>query len=181
VGVFRYLLNSRSVPVLLFSAFCLVVVPAYIKAPEIAEGLGMKIGSGRKIPYRNDARYFLYPWKMDFKDKINPYGAEQFAVLTLTTVKPPAIIYADGTTAPPLLLIQELKYIHHDKDIKIVSSIGTSKDAPQFSEQTVDKLFSKRNIYVVSNLKGYCPDFLLESRKYKLIPEGILWRVDKRQ
>ena len=97
----------------------------------------------------------------------------------LISVEAPAIIYADATTAPPLLLTQELWNIREGEDIKIVSSIGTTEGAPEFNERTVDKLFSEKNIYVVSNIKGYCPDFLLE--KYEFTPEGVLWRVDKRK
>ena len=178
VGVFRYLLKGNGAHIYLFTLFCVVVVPAYIKAPEIAEGLNLKIGSGRKIPYRNDAEYFLYPWKMDYKDKLNPDSAEQFAIQALVSVKTPAIIYADATTAPPLLLTQELRKFSRKDEIKIISSIGTTEGAPPFNERTIDKLFSEENIYVVSNIMGYYPGFLLKD--YKLKSDGILWKVEKK-
>ena len=67
--------------------------------------------------------------------KFNYDGAERFATEALVRVKPPAVIYADGTTAPPLLLMQDVRKLQSGKDIKIISSIGSSKDAPEFNEQ----------------------------------------------
>lgn len=180
IGVFSYFLKSNGAHTVLFAVFCLVVVPVYIKAPEIAAGLNFKIGSNRIIPYRNDAEYFLQPWKMDFRNKVNPNGAEQFAIQALITVESPAIIYADSTTAAPLLLVQESHTFSKKDDIKIVSSIGTTEGLPQFNEQTIDELLSQRNIYVVSNIKGYCPDFLLDGR-YKFKSERVLFKVEKKE
>ncbi|MBN2589542.1 MAG: DUF2723 domain-containing protein [Sedimentisphaerales bacterium] len=181
IGVFSYLLESNGSHTVLFVIFCLVVVPVYIKAPEIAEGLDFKVGSGRRIPFRNDAEYFLHPWKMDVKDRMNSNDAEQFALQALISVESPAIIYADSTTAPPLLLVQELFNFSRKDDIKIISSIGTTEGAPQFNEHTIDELFSKRNIYVVSNIKGYCPDFLLDRERYKFKSERVLWKAEKKE
>ena len=167
LGVFRYLLKSRGTFIFLIVILCIAVVPVYYKSPEIAKRMNYKIGSGRKIPYRNDAEYFLYPWKM------NDNSAERFAAEALMKVRTPAIIYADATTAPPLLLMQEERKMRTEEDIKIISSIGCTENSPELNAQTIDKLFSEKNIYVVSNIKGYCPDFLLE--RYKFKHEGLLW------
>ena len=172
IGVFRYLLKSSGIGVYVLSAFCLAVVPVYIKAPELAKISHFEIGSGRRIAYRNDVTYFLYPWKMNYN------GAEKFAAEALIRVRPPAVIYADSTTAPPLLLMQDVRKLQSGKDIKIVSSIGGSKDAPQFNNNTIESLLSDRNVYVVSEMEGYCPEFLLE--RCEFAPEGVLWRAIKR-
>lgn len=176
IGVFVYFVKSNGAYIFLFTAFCLLVVPVYMKAPEIARSLNMEINSGRKIPYRNDSEYFLYPWKMKYKGSENYNGAEQFALSALSNVTPPAIIYADSTTAPPLLMMQEVRKYRIDEDIKIISSIGTSPGAPEFNKQTIDKLISQKNIYVVSKVEGYCPDFLLTPR-FKFRSDGVLWLV----
>jgi hypothetical protein len=172
IGVFRYLFKGSGLAIYIISAFCLLVVPAYIKGPQIAKRLNFEIGSGRKIPYRNDVTYFLYPWKI--KDD----SAERFATEALVRVKPPSVIYADGTTAPPLLLMQDVRKLQSGKDIKIISSIGSSQDAPDFNTNTIDDLLSDRNIYVVSEMKGYCPDFLSDRCNFE--PEGVLFRAVKK-
>jgi hypothetical protein len=180
VGVFRYVLKSGGAHTFIIAAFCLVVVPAYMKAPEIVERMHLKINSGREIPYRNDTEYFLFPWKMNYMGYGNYNSAEKFALTALLSVNPPAIIYADSTTAPPLLLMQEVRNVQTNKDIKIISSIGTSKNSPEFNRQTIDDLLSRKNVYVVSKTKGYCPDFLLERCVFKSV--GVLYlAVDKKR
>lgn len=168
-GAYRYLSKSKGAIGFLFAAFCLVPVPFYFISPRIAEGLEIKIGSGRKIDYRDDDTYFLWPWRTGYK------GAEQFAVEALFSVKPPAVIYADVTTSPPLLYAQEVMKKRQGSDIKIISSIGCSENSPEFNEQTIKKLFSERTVYVVTPAKGYCPDFLLN--RFDFEPSGVLWKV----
>ena len=169
-GAYRYLRGSK-VGVHLFIIFCLIVVPAYIISPKIAEGLEIKIGSGRQLPYRNEAKYFLYPWKINYD------GAEKFANEALFFVRPPAIIYADATAAPPLLYAREVQKKRQDYDIEIISSIGKSENAPDFNALTIEKLISEKAVYVVSPIQGYCPDFLLGNRRYDFEQAGVLWRV----
>ena len=106
---------------------------------------------------------------------MNEDGARNFAFGALIEADAPAIIYADGTTAPPLLYVQEVWKPTTSKDIKIISSIGKSENSPEFNKKTIDKLVSENNVYVVSKEKGYCPDFLRE--RYEFEREGVLWLV----
>jgi len=172
LGAYRCLTGGNGILIYIFAIFCVAVVPVYYMAPKIAEKLDIKIGSGRRIYYRNNETYFLWPWKTGNK------GAERFAVEALFSVKPPAIIYADATTAPPLLYAQEVMKERQGSDIKIISSIGSSENSPVFDRQTIKKLFSERAVYVVTPAQGYCPDFLL--RRYDFEPAGVLWRVVER-
>ena len=71
--------------------------------------------------------------------------------------------------------MQEVREVKSDEDIKIISSIGSSENAPEFNAKTIDKLISKRNIYVVSDMEGYCPDFLRNRYKFEL--ESVIWHV----
>ena len=173
IGIHGYLLKSRGANIYFVTLFCLIVIAAYIKAPQIAEKMNMEIGSGRTIPYRDDTKYFLFPWKMDDN------GAHEFAKQALSDVKAPAIIYADATTSPSLLLTQEIDNIRADENIKIISSIGTTENAPEFNEQTIDKLFNEKNIYVISKEQGYCPDFIIDN--YEFQQAGILWRIIEKE
>ena len=70
---------------------------------------------------------------------------------------------------------QEVQKIRRGKDIKIVSGIGSSEGSPEFSERTIEKLFSEKAIYVVSPSAGYCPYFLL--KRYRFEPAGVLWQA----
>ena len=172
LGAYVYLAKGGGTIAWMFAILCLGVVPVYYMAPKIAEDVGIKIGSGRKIDYRNDETYFLWPWKTGYK------GAERFAIAALFSVKAPAVIYADATTAPPLLYAQEVMKERQESDIKIISSIGCSENSPEFNRLTIEKLLSERAVYVVTPAKGYCPDFLL--MRYDFEPAGVLWKVVKK-
>jgi len=145
---------------------CLLTVPAYIAAPKIAKRLNV-MTRPRKVPYRDDYSYFLRPWKTGER------GAERFAEEVLAVVEPEAIIFADTTTAPPLLYAQQVKA--RRADVKIISSIGSSAAAPHLDEQTIDKLLAEKTVYVVSPLKGYCPDLLFQGCTFE--DAGIVHRA----
>ena len=168
VGSYSYLRKSSG-GFYLLTMFCFMVIPIYAMLPKIAEDLDIKIGSGRKLYYRNDSTYFLYPWKMNYN------GARKFARQALSNANPPAIIYSDSTAAPPLLYAQQVWKEREGEDIKIISSIGNSKNSPDFNALTIEKLMSEKNIYVVSTDKGYCPDFL--QSRYNFEPWGVIWHV----
>jgi len=169
LGAYKYLSGSGGITPKLFAISCLIVVPFYYMSPKITEKLNIKIGSGRIIEYRDDKTYFLWPWRTGYK------GAERFAVEALFSVEPPAIIYADATTAPPLLYAQQAMKARQRSDIKIISSIGSSENSPDFTGLTIEKLLSENAVYVVTPARGYCPDFLLN--RYDFEPAGVLWKV----
>jgi len=165
-------LRHRRRPVLggVIVGFCLLTVPAYVLAPAAARRLGV-MARPREIPYRDDYRYFLQPWRTGYR------GAERFAEEVFELVEPRAVIYADSTTAPPLLYAQEVKAKR--PDVAIISRIGTSRGAPEFSEATVERLLRERPIYVVSAVKGYYPEFLEGRCDFE--PAGIIYRVVPKQ
>jgi hypothetical protein len=152
-------------------ALAFVTVPVYIAAPNIAKKLGIVSGRAREVPYRDDYVYFLRPWRTGYR------GPEKFAEEVLGMVEPDAVIYADGTTAPPLLNTQQIKRMR--PDVKIISSIGSSEGSPEFDEMTIEKLLSEGAVYVVSATRGYCPEFLLE--RYGFVSAGRIWRVCERK
>jgi hypothetical protein len=104
-------------------------------------------------------------------------GAKRFADDALFFVKPPAIIYSDATAAPPLLYAREVQKKRQDYDIQIISSISNSENMPDFNALTIEKLMSENAVYVVSPIRGYCPDFLLGHKRYDFEQAGVLWRV----
>ena len=152
-------------------AFSLLTIVIYAVAPTLAKKIQLDIGTRADIPYRNDYEYFLRPWRT------GDNGAERFAQEALDVKEKEAIIYADLTTVGPLLYVQEVK--RKRPDVKIVSGIIGSENAPRFDEQTVGQLLKERAVYVVSRRPRYCPAFVLDN--YDLVPEGILWRVVERK
>jgi hypothetical protein len=158
--------KSRPVafPVLLFS---LAPVAVYAAAPMLAEKIQIDIGTRDNIPYRDDAEYFLRPWKTGYR------GADRFADEALDRVEDNAVICADITTVAPLLLARQMG--RKRPDAAIVSGTINSENAPRFDAQSLGRLLKDRPIYVVSTKPGYCPEFVLDN--YDFARAGILWRV----
>ena len=160
--------NLKS-PLFLVLLFCILPVGVYAALPPLAEQIQLNIGTRNDIPYRDDYKYFLQPWKTGYN------GAERFAEEALGLMEDGAIIYVDTTTVGPLLYLQEVK--GKRPDVKIVSGSIKSKDAPNFDMQTIGQLLEGGSVYVASNKSGYCPQFVLDN--YDLIRAGILWQVVK--
>jgi len=150
--------------------FSLLPVGVYAAAPTLAEKMQLNLGTRNDITYRNDYKYFLQPWKIGYK------GAERFADEALDSVQSNAIIYADSTTVAPLLLVQQVA--GRRPDVKIVSGVVSSENAPSFNEHIIEQLLNDRSVYVVSRQAGYCPSFVLDN--YDLKQAGLLWQVVKK-
>ena len=102
-------------------------------------------------------------------------GAGRFATEVLEQVEPDALIYADMTTVPALLFVQQ----HRDfrPDVAVVSEKLSSPGAPRFNAESIARLMRGRPVYVVSRVAGYCPRFVLEG--YRLQKRGLLWQVQE--
>lgn len=162
---------NRRALVFMVLAFTLLPIPTYFFTPALARNTYKSLGQRRQLPYRDDYKYFLQPWKTGYD------GAERFANEAFDTVEPNAIIYTDHTAVHPLLYMQEVK--GKRSDVKIVSRFDNSRNAPIFNEETIAQLIKNSTVYVVSPLEGYCPGFLLDH--YDFVQVGILWRVAERK
>jgi len=148
----------------------LLPIPVYIVAPKVAGRLGIQ-GRARQIPYRDEYRYFLQPWRTGCR------GPERFTDAVFGVVEPNGIVLADSTTVFPLLYGQEVK--GKRPDVKIITSLASSEDSPEIEDGNIEQLLAERSIYVVSPMAGYCPSFVLE--RYSFVPAGVIWRVVQKE
>jgi hypothetical protein len=171
VGFYNYfLVRYRIGWAVAFFACAFLPIAAYAIAPTIAKRAHFAL-SERQIPYRDEYKWFLQPWLCGY------HGAGQFANAVFETVEPNAVVYADNTTVYPLLCEQEIK--SKRPDVKIVSHLFSSPGAPVFDEKTADEILHKRPIYVVSAVKGYVPQWLLDD--YDFERAGPIWKVVKKK
>jgi len=164
-------LPNRKVAAYLVFILALLPIPTYIIAPAAAEKLQFGLATKRKVPCRNEYTWFLRPWRTGSD------SPERFANEVAGSAENNAVIWADTTTAPPLLYAQQVK--GRRADIKIVSDLINSEGSPEFNEKTIEKLLAERPVYVVSPIDGYCPNFLLE--RYGFVPSAVFWRVVEKQ
>ncbi len=158
--------NSRKL-LFVILAFALLAIPTYCVTPALGRRFYKPLGQRRQRPYRDEYKYFLQPWKTNYR------GAEIFAQEALDVVEKNAIIYADSTIIHVLLYVQEAE--GKRSDVKIVSRYYMSKNAPAFTENTIERLMKSSSVYVVSPVPAYCPQFLLEQYKFEQV--GIIWKV----
>jgi len=149
---------------------CCALLPAVIYGvlPKVARQMNVSLGTRGDVPYRDDYTYFLQPWKRGY------HGADHFANEVFDTVLAGAVIYADSTTAGPLLYAQEAR--DGRSDVRIVTGVARPPGAPAHDAETFKRLIERYPIYVTSTRPGYCPAFILDG-PYKLVRRGPLWRI----
>jgi hypothetical protein len=159
---------------LVFQLFVFAFLPAvvYFFTPEIGRKYYKTLGERRQRPYRDEYVYFLQPWKCGYD------GAMKFGRESLEVVEEGSIIYSDTTSVHAILYAQEYEGIRGD--VKVLSDYDSSEGAPELNRETITKYINTSGVYVVSPVKGYCPEFMLENYDfeqvwpiYKIIPKLI--------
>ena len=93
--------TSRRVRIctVLLCAASVAVSPAFYAAgPTLLRAAGIRVSRSRKLPYRDEMRYWLVPWKQ------NEDSARRFSVSALAQVRSGSVILADSTSVYPLLV-----------------------------------------------------------------------------
>jgi len=152
-------------------AFSLCPVAVYAVVPAVVRDLGLDLGTRGDVPYRDDCSYFLKPWKTGY------HGAERFAREVLEDIEPHALIYADTTMLAPLLITQETCALR--PDVTILGGAVHGPDSAHFSPDRVAQSIRTRPVYVLSDKRGYCPAFVLDT--YALHREGHVWQLQVRR
>lgn len=152
------LLRKLTITGLLLS---IVVQPvAYAAAPHLARAVGVNVSRLRQLPFRDDLRYWLIPWKH------NEHSAEQFAAAAFRQATPDGIILSDGTPLCPLLLLQREN--ERFRGVSLVDAFDP--EAKSFLDAR-----GERAIYLVAPGPTYTPKWLLSEAE--IIPDGVLCRV----
>jgi hypothetical protein len=132
------------------TAACAVVVPLAANAVLHLPPQGSRVAASRArtLPYRDEIRYWVLPWKHDER------SAEQFASAAVAKMDamPGAMLYADSTSAPPVAL--------RCGGASTAWSLYTPfNDNSRF----VMGVKEGRTAFAVSPVRGYCPGEALSS------------------
>jgi len=127
-------------------ALALLPIPTYIIAPVVAQRMQFNLPTRADVPYRNDYKWFLRPWRTGYS------GAEKFADEVFKELDPDAVVYADNTMVYPLLYMQEVK--GKRADIRIISEHASSEGLPVLSEKSIEQWLSEGDVYAVSPVDG---------------------------
>ncbi len=112
----------------------------YAAAPSLAKRFVGDIRPNRKLPFRDEAVYWLTPWKH------NEQSAEDFARAAILKAGPDGVIVTDRTTFSPLWLSRELDTGARDIGIQF-----QEKPLPQYDDdpEAFRKALGDRQLYYV--------------------------------
>ena len=149
----------------------------YAVTPRLVHRMNIHLpGSARKLPYRDNARYWLTPWKHDE----NSAGRFARAALgQLQAAGQPAVLIADNTSYWPLRWVAEVEGLGRNVRLLGRHQGALLKELSTSPEVVLPRLESEGvEVYVVSNVRGYCPPALLGYVQPQ--PTGVLYRVRPR-
>jgi hypothetical protein len=164
MGAARY--GARTVTALLAVGMCVqVALP-----PLLAHTARCFAARGRTLPFRDEARYWLVPWKH------NERSAQRFAAAVDRQLNAGDLLIGDRTAVNPVMAARAAKTV--GTAWRLVSEWNGETEAETLTLAAA-ALREGRRVYVVSPVPGYAPAALLA--RYAFAKEGVLWRVREKR
>ncbi|MGA2266268.1 MAG: DUF2723 domain-containing protein [Phycisphaerae bacterium] len=141
----------------------------YAAVPRLAAWAGVQPNRPRRLPYRDELRFWLVPWKC------HEQSAELFARAVLAEVHPGDVLLLDSTALDTLRVAQKLYGLGQgvvltDSDEDLLGNYDHGP--PSFL-----RALAGRPLYVLSPVKNYLPDKLLTDAYFVRPPGRVLYRV----
>ncbi|HOF18024.1 MAG TPA: DUF2723 domain-containing protein [Phycisphaerae bacterium] len=161
--------RRRTVLAMAAAGFSIVLPPiVYATGPAILRAAGVQVHRGRTLPFRDEVRYWMVPWKHD-ED-----SAERFTRAALAEASPRGVIVTDGVPFHALLFTQKSESLV--PGVTVTSRFGPLHvyDEPlsEFQLQTAG-----RKVYLVSPGESYAPRTLEEDAKVSRPDGAVLYSV----
>ena len=144
---------------------CAVVAPRL--ACEIAQRSGWATARSRSLPFRDEATYWVLPWKQQ------ETSAARFVEAVKKQLGPGDVLLADSTAAGPLLAAREAGLWANGWRLVTPWSGETDREVLDLVRD------GARKVYVVSPVAGYAPRSLLEAGCL-FEPQGVVYRAKTR-
>jgi len=123
----------------------------------------------RTLPFRDEARYWLVPWKQ------NQDSARRFARAALRLAAPDGVIRADGTSQPPLTVTQRLEHLAPNVLVQCDDGALPPYEADPAAFR---RALAGRKLFVVSPVPQYTPPRLLEDARFLPVGGGVLYEAE---
>jgi len=141
---------------------------AYATIPSLLKKYGVAVKRSRELPYRDELRYWIVPWKH------NERSAELFARTALREAGPSGTIVCDGTSYYPLKIIQMQEKLSPGVAVR---NAGEIKRLFSRGEDTERRELRARGLYVISPALDFLPEEVMRSVTLNREPGRILYRV----
>jgi len=149
--------------------FSIAAPPAvYSLAPALLTRAGIDVSRQRELPFRDEGRYWLVPWKH------NEDSAEQFTAAAFAQAAPDGVILPDSTSTWPLVVSRLINGLGPEVNIQVHNQPLGRYDGPSgvFRAKLGD-----RQLYVVAPAPGYIPAALLADAEFDRADGEVLYRV----
>jgi hypothetical protein len=177
VGASRWTQRRPALVALL--ALLAAVVPTYVLMMRVARAREFPLRAGRpmhEVPYRDAYRYYLLPWQH------TQTGPRRFVDEVFAQLPERAALFADSTTAPPLVYVQEAEGRRPDLFLATVGTLPAYLSADEAARywgadrSLLDDLAAEgRRVFVVSDQAGYMPKWMEEHTRRE--PFGPVFEV----
>jgi hypothetical protein len=177
VGAARWARRRPAIIALL--ALLVAVVPTYVLMMRVARAREFPLRAGRpmhEVPYRDAYRYYLLPWQH------TQTGPRRFVDEVFAQLPERAALFADSTTAPPLVYVQEVEGRRPDLLLATVGTLPAYLSAGEAAHywgadrSLLDDLAAEgRRVFVVSDQPGYMPKWMEEHTRRE--PFGAVYEV----
>ena len=128
------------------------------------DAMGVAVQRSRTLPFRNEVRYWLVPWKQ------GEDSAERFVTAVDQQLEAGDVLVADATAAGPLLAARAVGRLSNRWQL-----VTPWSDVAE-QVRVAEGLAGHARVFVVSPVTGYAPQWLV-SPTLKYVREGVLWRV----
>jgi hypothetical protein len=150
----------------------LVLLPplVYAPLPWVVRKAGINLGLTRKIPYRQEYRYFLWPWKTGY------HGARRFAEEAEAVLPEHAILIGDSTAVQP---IHYRMVMGRWSKQTLLSPPPPNRPQIAPTRAQIEAGIPEGRVFVITPQVYYAPEWLVAD--YDFEPAGVLYRVRPRE
>ena len=141
---------------------CAVAVPGFLC--DIGERAGLSVQRKRSLPFRDEMRYWVLPWKQ------HEDSAARFVGEIGKQLRAGDVLLADATAAGPLLAAREAGVISRQWRLITPWSMSPEAEARELIRDTSARVF------VVSPVRGYMPQAVLDAA-VGFEKVGVVYRV----
>jgi len=152
--------------------FSMALMPlTYAVLPPILEVLNLNVKRERVLPFRDEMRYWIVPWKHTEK------SAEQFARTALLEAAPDGLIVCDSTSYYPLILMKERM-----PGVEGVSIEGYTTVASRYGAvpDELVQLLSARQVFLVSPVLNFIAEEHRQFFEFAREDGMILYTITKK-
>ena len=141
---------------------------ANASAPSLAKAVNPALVRPRALPFRDELRYWLVPWKH------NERSAERFAQAALREAAPNGVILADATADDPLSVVQRRDDLARGV---IVSSEREFFDSYRSDPRSCRQTWGRRQLFLAVHVPSRIPRRLHTDAEFIRPTNAILYRL----